>query len=353
MAKSDTVITKLSRTIASTCTLKLAEMHVVDVFYTPLEERFERITRLARRALNVPVAAITCLNGERQWFKSVAGWAVTELPATHSLCPLTVEGNRICVIPDTTADPRTIDHPLVIRRPHFRFYAGYPLQESSGMAVGTLCVFDTKPREFSEEQLCSLHDLGELARHELLTDQLSDAQSELISKLGAARREAMFDPLTRVWNRRGATALLRSALVKAKERDSEVSVCLLDVDNFKEINDSHGHQAGDQVLRKLAAMLVSSVRTDDIVCRYGGDEFLLILPDTDVKAAAGVAERARRTVADSPVQIRQGLARVSVSIGLAARHRGSDATLDDLIKQIDEALMACKREGRNRIRMAS
>ena len=192
--KANTAITKLTRTIASTSTLKLAGMHVVDVFYTPLEERFERITRLARRSLNVPVAAITCVSTDKQWFKSVAGWAVTELPVSHSLCPLTLEENRICVINDTQADSRTSEHPLVIKKPNFRFYAGYPLQESSGLAVGTLCVFDTKPREFTEEQLCTLHDLGEIARHELLTNQLSDAQSELISKLGAARREALFDP---------------------------------------------------------------------------------------------------------------------------------------------------------------
>lgn len=351
--KSDTTVTKLTRTIASTSTLKLAGMHIVDVFYTPLEERFERITRLARRSLNVPVAAITCMSPDKQWFKSVAGWAVTELPVSHSLCPLTLEENRICVINDTQADSRVANHPLVIRKPNFRFYAGYPLQESSGLAVGTLCVFDTKPREFSEEQLCTLHDLGEIARHELLSNQLSDAQSELISKLGAARREAMFDPLTRVWNRRGAAALLRSSIRKAEERDTDISLCLLDVDNFKAVNDSYGHQAGDQVLRKLAAMLVSSVRNDDIVCRYGGDEFLLILPDTSAEDANRIAERARRTVAESPVQIREGVLSASVSIGLASRHRGSEVTADDLVKQIDEALLACKREGRNRIRMAS
>jgi len=351
--KSDTTVTKLTRTIASTSTLKLAGMHIVDVFYTPLEERFERITRLARRALNVPVAAITCMSPEKQWFKSVAGWAVTELPVSHSLCPLTLEENRICVINDTQADSRVMNHPLVVSKPNFRFYAGYPLQESSGLAVGTLCVFDTKPREFSEEQLCTLHDLGEIARHELLTNQLSDAQSELISKLGAARREAMFDPLTRVWNRRGAAALLRSSLRKAQERDTDISLCLLDVDNFKSVNDNYGHQAGDQVLRKLAAMLVSSVRNDDIVCRYGGDEFLLILPDTGAADASRIAERARRTVAESPVQIREGVLSASVSIGLAARHRGSEVTSDDLVKQIDEALLACKRDGRNRVRLAS
>ena len=107
-------------------------MHIVDVFYTPLEERFERITRLARRSLNVPVAAITCVTADKQWFKSVAGWAVTELPVSHSICPLTVEENRICVINDTTEDSRVKDHPLVANRPHFRFYAGYPLQERLG-----------------------------------------------------------------------------------------------------------------------------------------------------------------------------------------------------------------------------
>jgi diguanylate cyclase (GGDEF)-like protein len=328
-------------------------MHIVDVFYTPLEERFERITRLARRALNVPVAAITCIGGEKQWFKSVAGWAVTELPISHSLCPLTMEENRICVVNDTQADKRTKEHPLVVRKPNFRFYAGYPLQETTGLAVGTLCVFDTKPREFSEEQLCSLHDLGEIARQELLANQLSDAQAQLISKLGAARREAMFDPLTRVWNRRGSTALLRSAMQKAKEQDSDISVCLLDIDNFKDINDTYGHQAGDQVLRKLAAMLVSSVRADDLVCRYGGDEFLLILPDTGPEDAVRIAERCRRTVSESPVQIREGALSARVSIGLAARHRGSEITAEELITQIDNALLACKREGRNQIRLAS
>ncbi len=350
---ANTAITKLTRTIASTSTLKLAELHVVDVFFTPLEERFERITRLARRSLNVPVAAITCLSTEKQWFKSVAGWAVTELPVSHSLCPLTLEENRICVINDTLEDSRSAEHPLVVNKPNFRFYAGYPLQESSGLAVGTLCLFDTKPREFTEEQLCTLHDLGEIARNELLTIQLSDAQSEFINKLGAARREALFDPLTRIWNRRGAGVLLRSSLQKAQEMDTDISICLLDVDNFKEINDTHGHQAGDQVLRKLAAMLVSSVRADDIICRYGGDEFLLILPETSAADATQIAERARRAVSETPVQIREAAVQASVSIGLAARHRGTEVTLEELLKQIDDALIFCKREGRNQIRLAS
>jgi two-component system cell cycle response regulator len=100
-------------------------------------------------------------------------------------------------------------------------------------------------------------------------------------------------------------------------------------------------------------MLVSSVRTDDIICRYGGDEFLLILPETSAADASQIAERARRTVSESPVLIREATVKASVSIGLAARHRGTEVTLDGLLKQIDDALMACKREGRNQIRLAS
>ena len=85
--------TKLTKTFASTETLKIANIHSLDLFYTPLEERFERITRIARRALQVPVAAITLLSDEKQWFKSAAGWGVSELPRAHSLCRLTVEQN--------------------------------------------------------------------------------------------------------------------------------------------------------------------------------------------------------------------------------------------------------------------
>src|ERR1043165_4281427 len=93
--------TKLTKTIASTATLKIANIHSLDLFYTPLEERFERITRVARRAMQVPVAAITLLNEEKQWFKSAAGWGISELPRSHSLCRLVVEEGRPLTIADT------------------------------------------------------------------------------------------------------------------------------------------------------------------------------------------------------------------------------------------------------------
>ena len=204
--------TKLSRTIASTATLKIANIHSLDLFYTPLEERFERITRIARRALQVPVAAITLLNDDKQWFKSAAGWGISELPREHGICRLTVEENRLVTIGDTSKDSRTAQSPdrreraaLSLRMPAIRS------RDEHGNVAGTFCVFDLKPREFNAADRQTVTDLAAMTQRELLSDRLSDAHSELTSKLSIARREAMMDPLTHLWNRRGASVLLKSA----------------------------------------------------------------------------------------------------------------------------------------------
>jgi diguanylate cyclase (GGDEF)-like protein len=349
---SDGKTSKLDNLLASTGTLKLAEMHTGDIFYTPIEERFERITRLAQRVLGVPVAAVTLLNRKKQWFKSVCGWEISELPVKDSLCAAVAFEDRVCIVPDLKSDSRFADHPLVTGQPAFRFYASYPLHDTWGLFVGTFCVFDYKPRQFSSADTESLDDLGQMTQRELVADLLTDAQSELISKLGTARRQAMFDPLTRVWNRRGAMALLKSALIKGKEQNKDVGICLLDLDNFKFINDSYGHQTGDLVLRSIAATLVSSLRPEDVVCRYGGDEFLLILPGADEAQAATIAERARRAIAETPIHTRDEDFPVSISLGYAALGRGHDVTIEEIIARVDEALLTCKREGRNRVRLA-
>ena len=133
--------TPLTKTIASTATLKIANIHSLDLFYTPLEERFERITRLARRALQAPVAAISLLNEDKQWFKSAAGWGISELPRDQAICRLTVESGEILVIGDTLEDPRVAKLPIVASAPRFRSYAGHPLLDELGACVGTFCVF--------------------------------------------------------------------------------------------------------------------------------------------------------------------------------------------------------------------
>lgn len=345
--------TLLSKTIASTATLKLANIHSLDLFYTPLEERFERITRIARRALVAPVAAISLLNEDKQWFKSAAGWGISELPREQAICRLTVEGNRILMIGDTLADPRVAKLPIVAGAPRFRAYAGHPLVDEHGACIGTFCVLDLKPREFTAVDRQTLSDLAALAQRELLSDQLTNANAALTSKLGMARREALMDPLTHLWNRRGASVLLKAAFANADQRGTPLALALLDLDNFKRINDTHGHQAGDEVLRRVASRLLSTVRGDDAICRLGGDEFLVLMADTDAATASRVAERIRRAITDTPVPTRDGPLSVSVSVGCTIRPPRDATAVEALLERADKALMESKAGGRNRVRMTS
>ena len=341
--------TALSRTVASTATLKLANLHSLDAFYTPLEERFERITRLARRALTVPIAAITVVQGERQWFKSVSGWQVTELPLKNSLCAEVVREGKQMIVPDTLEDLYMMSNPLVCNKPKVRFYAGFPIRDSEKRTLGTFCVMDVKPRKPDASFSTTLADLGDMAQRELFAVEMSNAHSALVSKLGEARRQAMFDPLTRLWNRRGATDLLGAALKEAATHNHSVGICLADIDNFEQVNDRFGHQAGDQVLRRVAGSIVASVRPQDVVCRYGGEEFLVIVRDIDEKGCVAVGERICAGMRGLPIQTRDGSIPATISIGVAMQNRGDLVSSDELVALADAALYRSKRAGRDRV----
>jgi diguanylate cyclase (GGDEF)-like protein len=339
----------LTETIASTATIKLAQLPESTYFCTPIEERFERITRLARRALQVPVAAVTFLNDERQWFKSVAGWSITELPNDQSFCPITIAAGLMTVFEDTQRDASLSQHPLVATGPHFRFYAGIPLKDEEDNPCGTFCVFDQKPRQLSRVDRATFEDLAALAQREVLSERMRSIHSSLTAKLGIARRESMMDPLTRLWNRRGASVMLKAALDDGAEQGSSVGIAILDLDNFKHINDTYGHQIGDEVLRKSALRLIQSVRANDTACRIGGDEFMLIMKDSDSETARTTTERIRKQLAAVPVPTRQGEIRISTSVGYAIRHGTEQETVDELIERADQALLKSKSQGRDQV----
>lgn len=341
--------TSLSRTVASTATLKIANLHSLDPFYTPLEERFECITRLARRALNVPIAAITVVQGDRQWFKSVAGLQVTELPLSKSLCAEVLKEGKTAIVQDTLNDLYLMSNPLVCGKPNIRFYAGVPLRNSDSKIVGTFCAMDTKPRTPDPKFATILGDLRDMAQRELFSVELSNAQTALVSKLGQARRQAMFDPLTRLWNRRGGTDLLNSAMKDAIKYNHTLGVCLADIDNFKQINDQFGHQVGDQVLRRVAGGIVSSVRPQDIVCRYGGEEFLVIVHDVDEAGCVAIGERICAGMRDLPMKSGVESFAATISVGVALRGKGGAISAEGLIALADKALYESKRSGRDRV----
>ena len=157
------------------------------------------------------------------------------------------------------------------------------------------------------------------------------------------------DGLTGLYNRRAFHERLDEELARCRRHGHAVSLLMLDIDGFKAVNDSHGHQAGDSVLFTVAAQIGEQLRTTDLLARYGGEEFTVILPETGVDGAVTIAERIRAAIASAATEFRIGVElAATVSIG-AASHPADAESADELIGAADQALYAAKRAGRNRV----
>lgn len=162
---------------------------------------------------------------------------------------------------------------------------------------------------------------------------------------------ATTDQLTGMANRQVFDLMFDQVLKSAKRRDGTLSVVMCDIDLFKQVNDDYGHQAGDTVLRTVAETARESVRDSDVICRWGGEEFLFLLPDCPAEQAVQLAEKVRLAVENRPVTYGRDEIRVTISLGVAELHPGERQV--DLIKRSDKALYAAKAGGRNRVERAS
>jgi diguanylate cyclase (GGDEF)-like protein len=161
---------------------------------------------------------------------------------------------------------------------------------------------------------------------------------------------ATLDVLTGVLNRRHFFVLAESELARVQRYNHSLAVVMLDIDHFKAINDAYGHLMGDRVLQSVASACRSQVRTVDLLGRYGGEEFIFLLPETDLQGALQTAERLRATIAQIPVVIDGSTLHLSVSVGIAVHHAGDGApTLDMLVERADQAMYQAKHAGRDRV----
>jgi two-component system cell cycle response regulator len=161
---------------------------------------------------------------------------------------------------------------------------------------------------------------------------------------------AITDALTGLHNRRYMESHLATLAEQAAVRGKPLALMMLDIDFFKSINDSHGHDAGDDVLREFALRIRKSIRGIDLACRYGGEEFVVVMPETDLAVAGMVAERLRHAIATEPFAIEKGTKRidVTISIGIAVLDRKGEPVAD-VMKRADQALYRAKHDGRNRV----
>ncbi len=182
--------------------------------------------------------------------------------------------------------------------------------------------------------------------------RIIESQSELIAAREALRALATHDPLTGLWNHEEILRILGLALVRAEREGQAVGVIMADIDHFKRINDTYGHLAGDAALRAAATTMLSLLRPYDAIGRYGGDEFLVVLPGCDSEHASGLAERLRAGIGSHPVDTSEGMIEVSLSLGVAVSGRETGTEAKGLVRAADRAVYRAKEQGRSRVEAA-
>jgi two-component system cell cycle response regulator len=198
-------------------------------------------------------------------------------------------------------------------------------------------------KPFVADELKARLRTGERILH--LEDSLVEAREQM-------RFKATHDHLTSLWNRGVIMDLLGRELTRSQRENVCTSVLLGDLDHSKNINDTHGHLVGDQVLREVARRLLLSVRSYDFVGRYGGEEFLTVLNNCPPDAALARAEQIRKSICTRPIQTDAGPLEVSMSLGVLLSSDWGHRPAEELINEVDSALYAAKAEGRNRVKLA-
>lgn len=305
---------------------RLRVLHSLNILDTPFEERFDRLTRLAQHMFNVPIALVSIIDENRQWFKSCVGLDVRETPRDISFCGHAILGNELFVIQDALQDERFQDNPLVAGEPHIRFYAGAPLRFDD-YNLGTLCIIDREPRELTEADVRALNDLSAMAVAEI-----------------RALRLATIDELTGISNRRGFEQLARVALDVCYRKNIPASLLFIDLNQFKSINDTYGHHIGDSVLQDFAGILSDTFRKSDVTARLGGDEFAVLLTGAGEDFVGVILERLQDAVKNYNQDRGDGHPKISYSVGIIHVDHNSQDSLEVLMRKAD-SLMYEKKTG--------
>ncbi len=434
-----------------------------EVLDTPAEEDLDRLARLGARIFRTPIALVSLVDDKRQFFKARVGLDVAETSRELSFCRHALAHDDILVVPDAWKDPRFADNPLVTGEPHIRFYAGAPLRTPDGERLGTFCIIDREPREFSDEQLHILTELAALTMDRLelrrlhtagglsqtrlrniamtspdgilctdaqgritfansaLTRMFGYRQDQLLGQgfellvpqenreryqrallrvaaggeptmvgktveqsgrrangevfplelslsiwqeqgeaaFGAILRDltqrreleqrlfrlAHLDPLTELANREAFGQHLDHLL----QYESKLALTLIDLDNFKDVNDDHGHHAGDAVLKKVAQRLREIFPAPAMVARLGGDEFAVLTPQPLSQQELHVTAQQAIHAITLPIEVGPLQLQVGASIGIAL-HPCHGSTRELLMANADLALYKAKKEGRNTLR---
>jgi diguanylate cyclase (GGDEF)-like protein len=325
---------------------RLAALDELGITYIPLEDRFDKITRTLRRMFDMPISYISLIDKETQWLKSTQGLDLVSTDRSIAICAHTLLVEEYLICEDLCQDGRFADNPLVTSGLKLRFYAGFVLK-NHGQNIGSLCLIDDQPRTFSDEDIATMRDITSWAQTEINLTKLSEVQIQLITDLDQAQRKAKVDKLTGLWNQGAIKDVLQRAHHRYLIMQQPYSLMMIDIDNFKQINDTYGHPFGDKVISAIADALKHPIRPTDSIGRYGGDEFLIILENCNHQRAQELGQRLLQHSHQMTIINNNEEVNTSISIGFASTDNTAIDNPENLLEAADQALYSAKENGRN------
>ncbi|MFN7056682.1 diguanylate cyclase [Hyphomonas sp.] len=312
------------------------------------------IARAAALALEVPVALAALNERYRAWYRSAHGVTERRFAALQEFCGLANLADTSFAVSDVRREPYFAGHEAVTGPEGVVFFAGAPLADPDGKRFGSLCLIGPEPRATGPEEIALLESFAQILSQDIC---LRSAGRYAVADLIEAEQEkcalydlAATDPLTRALNRRAFFRFSERELMRSARHGRTASVIVFDIDHFKRVNDVHGHDLGDRVLKRLTELVAASIRDEDLLGRLGGEEFAILLPETPPERAMALAARLLEAVRELHFDSAEGSFGVSISAGISMGEPG-EQDVSAALNRADKALYRAKRGGRDRAEM--
>lgn len=303
-------------------------------------------------ALRVPYVFVALYKRYREKYFCAHGFApdMIEDAETFFACAHLAQGTFF--VDDVQSEDFFAQHANDLRLPGFRSLAGVPISDPHGKKFGTLCIADDVEREFSADERRLLSGFGRVVSNDIC---VRSAAYYAVGDLVQLEKDkcdlfelATLDPLTHALNRRSFEKFAHREFSRFQRESNRLSVLMLDIDHFKSVNDTHGHAIGDQVIAKLVSVVTKCLRVEDLVGRLGGEEFAVVLVETDGAQAEAVANRIRNEIKQVEFPGSTGPFSITISIGLS-EPVPYDKNISSALNRADEALYMAKQTGRDRV----
>lgn len=311
--------------------------------YSPAEKRFDDITRMARQVFDVPVALVSLVSKDKQWFKSTQGLAAAETPRKVSFCGHAIHQSDVFIVEDASQHDWFADNPLVTNDPYVRFYAGHPL-DIKGQRVGTLCLLDSKPRKFTEGQINKLKILAESVEEQLALAVLSPGQQALLRSLGESQREQLVDPATQMWNRQGIERVMLEEFRIAGAENRALVLVTLEIEGFDALQKQAGEQAVSSARIALARRLRDAVASSDALGLYNEKTFMVLFAYESDENRADRARALLAAINETSVDAVQQERVLYARAAAMTAYSPANLSVVNLLSQTDKALTQVRAE---------